>query len=159
MNVNNLLYALVALVQILVLGGLFLLARRFLRSKKPMGSAGTISVDTLGLATIPVFATFTGLRGLSPWLAVATNSLNPHLAISPDGLEYRVISKRVAPFSTVESVEVRRGPGTVNLCFVFTSGLFTLSANVGDAASAVRALSRLPPSILRGPSARKLQEL
>ena len=159
MNSNILLSVLVAVLQILVLGGLFLLGRRFLRSKKSLGSAGPVSVDTLGLATIPVFATFTGLRGLSPWLAVATNSLNPYLRIAPDGLEYRVIRKRAAPFSTIESVEVRRGPGTVNLCFVFTSGLFTFSANVGDDASALQALGRLPASIPRGPNARKLQRL
>ena len=159
MNLNILLSVVVAGVQILALGGLFLLGRRFLRSKKWLGSAGPVSVDTAGLAVIPVFATFTGLRGLSPWLAVATNSLNPYLAIALDGLEYRVICKRTAPFNELESVEVRKGPGTVNICFVFNSGPFTFSANVGDDASALRALGQLPPSILRGPNARKLQEL
>lgn len=154
-----LLSVLVAAPQILVLGGLFLLGRRFLRSKKSLASSGPVGVDTLGLTTIPVLATFTGLRGLSPRLAVATNSLAPYLTIAPDGLEYRVIGKRVAPFNTIESVEVRRGPGTVNLCFVFTTGPFTLSANVGDDASALQALGRLPPSIPLGPNARNLQRL
>lgn len=154
---NILLSALAAVLQLVVLVGVFLLGRRLLRSKKSLGSAGPVSVDTRGLVTIPVSATFMGLRGVSPWLAVATNSLNPKLAIAPDRLEYRVIGKQSAPFSTIQCVEVRRGPGTVNLCFVFTSGLFTFSANVGDDASALQALSRLPPSIPRGPNARKLQ--
>ena len=159
MNLNILLSVLVTILPIIVLGGILLLGRRFLRLKTTLGSAGPVSIDTLGLASIPVVATFIGLRGLSPWLAVATNSLNPYLAIAADRLDYRVIGKRSAPFSTVECVEVRRGPGTVNLCFVFTSGLFTFSANVGDDASALQSLNRLPLSITRGPNARKLQRL
>ena len=158
MDSNLLISALLFVAQLSFLVGLFLLGRRFARSRKSLGSAGPIIIDASGVATIPVFATFTGLRGLSPWLALATNSLNPRLAVAPDGLHYRVIGDQIVPYSLVHSVEVRRGPGTVNLCFVFNDGPFTLSANVGDDASAFQALGRLPPSIARGPEACKLEQ-
>lgn len=158
MDSNLLISALLFVAQLAFLVGLFLLGRRFVRSRKSLGSAGPISIDASGMVTIPVFATFTGLRGVSPWLALATNSLNPRLAIAPDGLHYQVIGERTAAFSLVHSVEVRRGPGTVNLCFIFNDGPFTFSANVGDDASAEKALGHLPPSIVRGPEARKLEQ-
>ncbi|RYG86573.1 MAG: hypothetical protein EON59_09665 [Alphaproteobacteria bacterium] len=150
--------ALLFVAQLAFLVGLFLVGRRLVRSRKSPGSAGPIIIDASGVATIPVFATFTGLRGLSPWLALSTNSLNPRLVIARDGLQYRVIGERTAPYSLVQSVEVRRGPGTVNLCFVFNDGPFTFSANVGNDASALKALGRLPQSIGRGPEARKLEQ-
>lgn len=151
--------SLVFAVQLGLLAGLFIFARRLLRSRKSLGSTAPVSVDTLGVMTIPVLATFTGVRRLSPWVAVATNSLNPYLAIASDRLEYRVIGRRTVHFGMIESVEVRRAPGTVNLCFVFSGGPFTFSANVGDDASASRLLGRLPRSITRGPNARTLEQL
>lgn len=122
-----------------------------------LGSAGPITVDAAGVATIPVFATFTGLSLAWPWLALATNSLNPRLAIGPSGLKYRVLAVRTAPLDLIASVDVQTGPGTVNLYFVFRDGPFTLSANVGTEAAALQALERLPRSIARGPGAVSLE--
>ena len=148
---------LVMLVQIAVLGGVFLLARRFMRSKRRLGSAGPIVVGRDGSATIPVFATFTGLKGLSPWIAIASNNLNPLLRFGPLGMEFKVIWKRAVEYANIASVEVRTGPGTVNLCFVFNDSPFTFSANVGDEASAGEILPRLPQSVSRGPLAKRLE--
>jgi len=157
MNSNLLVSGLVFLAQIALMLGLFLIGRRVMRSKFRLGSAGPISVDQSGVAAIPVFATFTGLSVGLPWLAIATNSLNPRLAIGAQGLEYRVTGLRTAPFDTIRSVDVITGPGTVNLCFTFTQGPFTFAANVGDEASAAQALRLLPRSIPRRAQAAALE--
>lgn len=158
MNSNLLVSGLVLLAQIGLVPGLFLISRRFRRSRFRLGSAGPVRVDQFGVSTIPVFATFTGLSVAPSWLALATNSLNPHVAIGAQGLEYRVLGLRTAPFDTIKSVDVMTGPGTVNLCFTFTDGLFTLAGNVGDEASAVQALRLLPKSIARGAEAAALEQ-
>lgn len=141
---------LVVVAQVGVLVGLFLIGRRVVRSRTCLGSAGPINVDQSGVATIPVFATFTGLRGAGPWLALATNSLNPRLAIGPRGLEYKVLGQRTVPFDKIRSVDVQTGLGTVNLCFVFIDGPFTFAANLGNETDAKNALGHLPQSITRG---------
>lgn len=147
---------LVFVVQILVLGALFLIGRRVFRSRMRLKPPGAVTVDGEGVATIPVLATFTGLRPLSPWIALAVNSLNPHLRIGPAGIDLRVLRRRLAPHEAVESVEVRTAPGTVNLCLTFRDSPFTFAANVGDEATAREALRRLPGFIPLGPKARAL---
>ena len=147
------------LVQIAMLGGVFLLARRFMHSKRRLGSAGPIVTGADGSATIPLLASFTGLKGLSPWIAIASNNLNPLLRFGPRGIHYKVIRQRAAGYASIASVEVQTGPGTVNLCFVFNDSALTFSANVGDEASAGEALRRLPKSVSRGPLATRLEAL
>lgn len=56
--------------------------------------------------TSPVLSTFTGLRD-DPWVAVATNSLNPVLRLDGQQLTYRVIRPRQRLLSDVLRVDTR----------------------------------------------------
>lgn len=96
---------------------------------------------------MPVLATFTGIRGLTPWLAVASNSLNPVFTIGPDYLEYRVLKKRRVPLSHIRSVRLMTTIGTVNLHFTFKTGPFTFTVNVGNKDRALALLEQLKPRI------------
>ncbi len=114
-------------------------------------------VGTDGLVTIPVIATFIGLRWVFPWIALASNSLNPSLRLGPEGMEYRVLRRRHVPYAAIQSVEIRTAPGTVNLHFVFRDAALTFTANVANKRSAQDALGRLPSYVPRGKAARELE--
>ncbi|WP_242912314.1 MULTISPECIES: hypothetical protein [Brevundimonas] len=101
-----------------------------------------------GSTDVTVLATFTGIKGISPWLAVASNSLNPVLVIGPDYLEYRVLKRRRVPLAQIQSVRTLAAFRTVNLHFTFKSGPFTFTANVGNQDSARDILSRLDPALV-----------
>jgi hypothetical protein len=96
---------------------------------------------------VPVIATFTGFTFL-PWSAIASNNLNPHLAIYPDRIEYRTLRKRVRPISDIADVDVRLARRTVNLVFRFHGSSTTFVANVGQQALAAQVLAKLPDAIL-----------
>lgn len=103
---------------------------------------------------IPAMATFTGLRGL-PWVALATNSLNPVFRIESEQLVYRVLRQRQRPFADIRQVDVREAYGTFNLIFEFRDTRRTFAANVGTAARGAQALSLLPKSVPLSERARK----
>lgn len=144
---------LVVLAVSLLLVGLFLVRRT--RPHQVHDGAGAVAD---GLVRIPVIATFLGLRWLSPWIALAANSLNPSLSLGPGGMEYRVLRRRYVSYAAVESVEVRTALGTMNLNFVFRDTAVTFTANVGDKAAARTALRRLPPYVPRSNRARRLEQ-
>lgn len=159
MGVTNTLVSIaVFLVQIGLLFGLFLLFRRIARSKRRLGSAGPITVNRDGVTTVPAFATFTGLRVLPACIALASSNLSPSIRFDEQGIAYRVILRRRAAYSTIAEVEIRTGPGTVNVCFAFHDTPFTFSANVGEEAVALKVLRLLPQSIPRGPTAHMLEQ-
>jgi len=93
---------------------------------------------------VPVLTTFTGLAGLPSLVAIASNSLNPSRLIHPRGLDYRVTLARSVAFGDIASVRIQTAPATTNLVFIFVGGVFTLSANVGQAAVAQAVLSAYP---------------
>lgn len=126
-----------------------------LKDRSATPDARDVGADPV--VTIPVMATFIGLRWLSPWIALATNSLNPSLRLGAEGMEYRVLRRRYVPYATIQSVEVRTAPGAVNLNFIFRDAAFTFTANVANKPSAQDALRRLPPYVPRGKSARQLE--
>jgi hypothetical protein len=95
---------------------------------------------------VPVKATFTGLRGW-PWIALATNSLNPVLRLGERHLGYRVLRSRERPYEDIEEVDVREAFGTFNLIFAFRGTRFTFTANVGTAARGAQVLARLPAGV------------
>lgn len=101
-----------------------------------------------GSTDVTVLATFTGIKGISPWLAVASNSLNPVFVIGPDYLEYRVLKRRRVPLAHIQSVRTLTAFRTVNLHFTFKSGPFTFTANVGNQDSACDIPSRLDPALV-----------
>lgn len=99
-----------------------------------------------GNANVRVVATFTGVRGL-PWVALATNSLNPFFRIEDGHLAYRVLRRRERPFGDVQEVDVREAYGTFNLVFAFRDSRLTFVANVGNAARGAQALALLPAGV------------
>ncbi|QOF76188.1 hypothetical protein [Variovorax sp. 38R] len=115
--------------------------------------AGAAPVVIKG-GVVPVVATFTGLRGL-PWVALATNSLNPVFRIESEQLVYRVLRQRQRPFADIRQVDVREAYGTFNLIFEFRDTRRTFVANVSIAARGAQALSLLPQGVPLSDRARK----
>ena len=95
---------------------------------------------------IPVLATFVGIRVL-PWVALASNSLNPVLRIDGDNLVYRVLRQQQRPLSSVLQVDVRSAYGTFNLIFEFQDSALTFIANVGSPSRGAYVLAMLPASV------------
>jgi hypothetical protein len=106
-----------------------------------------ITVDEAGAATIPVLATFTGVRGLPWWYAIASNNAKPLLVIEPGGIRFRVVGERERRYGEIECVDVRQGRGTVNLNFTFHESLLNFTANLGAVPLAAHVLSLLPQSV------------
>ncbi|WP_093666849.1 hypothetical protein [Sphingomonas gellani] len=114
-----------------MIAGSAYLSRRLMRSKYDRATVANIVVDGAGAATIRVLATFTGVRGLPWWYAVATNNAKPLLVIERDAVRIRVIRERRRPFPNIASVDVRQATGTVNLDLRFRGSPLTFSANLG----------------------------
>ncbi|RZL18540.1 MAG: hypothetical protein EOP64_11775, partial [Sphingomonas sp.] len=76
--------------------------RRLARSRYEHATAANITVDQLGGVHIPVLATFSGVRGLPWWYAVATNNAKPSLVITPDGLDFRVVRRLWRSWDEIE---------------------------------------------------------
>ncbi|WP_369629099.1 MULTISPECIES: hypothetical protein [unclassified Variovorax] len=135
-------------VGVIVLQGLsfwflYWLWKKLRTPKAPRAGAAPLAIKG---GAVPVVATFTGLRGL-PWVALATNSLNPVLRIESEQLVYRVLRQRERPFADIRQVDVREAYGTFNLIFEFQDARRTFVANVGTAACGAQALSLLPESV------------
>ena len=135
-------------VGVIVLQGLsfwflYWLWKKLRTPKAPRAGAAPLAIKG---GAVPVVATFTGLRGL-PWVALATNSLNPVLRIESEQLVYRVLRQRERPFADIRQVDVREAYGTFNLIFEFHDARRTFVANVGTAARGAQALALLPESV------------
>lgn len=137
--------ALVLVFGSIAITGLFF--RRRWRSQRDRATVANIVTDTAGIASIPVLVTFTGVRGLPWWYGIAMNNARPLLAIEPDGIRLRVVRQQRRSFDEIACVDVRQGPGTVNLDFKFYGSLFTFAANVGTVALAAHVIASLPPSV------------
>ncbi|RIX84726.1 hypothetical protein [Acidovorax cavernicola] len=124
-----------------------------LRMPKPPRAGAAPLVIKGGV--IPVMATFTGLRGL-PWIALATNSLNPVLRIESQQLVFRVLRQRQRPFADIREVDVREAYGTFNLIFEFHDTRWTFAANVGTTARGAQVLSLLPQGVPLSARAREV---
>lgn len=116
-----------------------------LRKPKARTRGGPVFAAIKG-GNVPVLATFTGLRGM-PWIALATNSLNPIFRIENQQLAFRVIRQRERPCTDIIEVDVREAYGTFNLIFAFHDTRLTFVANVGTAARGAQALALLPHSV------------
>ena len=121
--------------------------RRLARGRYAHATVANITTDQAGRAQIPVLATFSGVRGLPWWYAVATNNAKPLLVVAPDGLEFRVIRRRQRSWAEIECVDVRQAPGTVNLDVTFRDAVLTFSANLGAVPLAAHVLSLIPASV------------
>ncbi|TSD59590.1 hypothetical protein FFI97_004515 [Variovorax sp. KBS0712] len=135
-------------VGVIVLQGLsfwflYWLWKKLRTPKAPRAGAAPLAIKG---GAVPVVASFTGLRGL-PWVALATNSLNPVLRIESEQLVYRVLRQRERPFADIRQVDVREAYGTFNLIFEFHDARRTFVANVGTAARGAQALALLPESV------------
>ncbi|WP_129586148.1 hypothetical protein [Sphingomonas montana] len=106
-----------------------------------------ITVNGAGAATIPVLATFAGIRGLPWWYAIASNNAKPLLVIEPDGIRFRVVRQGNRRYAEIECVDVRQGRGTVNLDFTFHGSVLSFAANLGAVPLAAHVLALLPGSV------------
>ena len=119
----------------------------FKKLRKPKPAAPSYSPGTgLDGKAFPVLSTFTGLRCV-PWVAVATNSLNPVFRLDGQRLIYRVIRQRQRLLSDVSQVDTRSAYGTFNLVFEFSNSPFTFIVNLGSPSRVAYVLSLLPPNI------------
>lgn len=116
-----------------------------LREPGPPSASGS-DHWTIDHGKVRALATFTGLRGL-PWLALASNSLNPAFHLEAQGLTFRVIRLRKRSYGDIAQVDVREAHGTFNLIFAFRDTRLTFVANVGTAARGAQALALLPPHV------------
>ncbi|WP_095947249.1 hypothetical protein [Variovorax boronicumulans] len=135
-------------VAVIVLQGLsfwflYWLWKKLRTPKAPRAGAAPLVIKG---GVIPAVATFTGLRGM-PWIALATNSLNPVFRIESEQLVYRVLRQRQRPFAEIRQVDVREAYGTFNLIFEFHDARRTFVANVGTGVRGAQALSLLPESV------------
>ena len=127
--------------------GMAWLSRRLMRGRYARATIGNVVVDETGAATIPVLATFAGVRGFPWWYAVATNNATPLLVIEADGVRFRVIRARRRSFGDIACIDVRQATGTVNLEIAFHAALLTFSVNLGTVPLAGHVLRLFPPSV------------
>ena len=123
------------------------LFRRRCRDRNDRANVANIVTDAAGAATIPVLVTYSGVRGLPWWYAVAMNNAKPLLVVEPDGIRFRVVRTRHRRFADIACVDVRQGPGTVNLDLAFHGSVLTFAANVGTVALAAQVVASMPPGV------------
>jgi hypothetical protein len=130
-----------------VFAGMARLPRRLMRRKYDRAIVANIVTDQAGAQTIPVLATFTGVRGLPWWCGVAVNNAKPLLVLEPGAVRFRVFRERRRPFSEIACADVRQATGTVNLELAFHGSPLTFSANLGAVPLAAHVLRLMPPSV------------
>ena len=119
----------------------------FKKLRKPKSAAPAYAPGTgIDGKAIPVLASFVGLRRV-PWVALATNSLNPVFRLDGQQMIYRGLRQKQRPLCDVSRVDVRSAYGTFNLVFEFSDSPFTLIVNLGSASRMAYVLSLLPPSM------------
>lgn len=91
---------------------------------------------------VPIAAGFSGWSGM-PWLASATNSINPRLILHADRIECRVLRTRIKPYAAVAQVDYRQTIGTTNVVLVFTDSVVTFMGNTRSKDVARRAIAYL----------------
>lgn len=135
--------AMVLVAMVLSFGFLYWIWQTLRRPRALPSGSGSGTGTT---AELRALATFTGLRGL-PWVALASNSLNPVFRIEPQQLVFRVLRRHQRPYGDICEVDVREAYGTFNLIFAFRDSPLTFVANVGTAARGAQALALLPDSV------------
>lgn len=121
--------------------------RRRLKSQRDRTTVANIVTDATGTTSVPVLATFTGVRGQPWWYAVAIDNAAPLLVIEPGGIRFRVVRQQRRSFEEIARVDVRQAPGTVNLDVTFHGSMFTLAANVGTVQLAAHVIGLLPSGV------------
>jgi hypothetical protein len=139
--------------------GMTYLSRRLMRSKYERATIANIVVDATGSATIPVLATFTGVRGLPWWYGLAVNNAKPLLVIEPGGILFRVVRTQRRSFGEIAEVDVRQATGTVNLELAFRGELRTFSANLGNVPLTAHVLRLLPATLTLSARAEAIRDM
>src|SRR5215213_889925 len=75
-----------------------------------------------------------------PLFGVAANNLNPRLTLFAEHLEYSVLRAKRRSYRDIATVDARQRLGGNNLIFHWQGGLFSVSANVGQAAALLAVL-------------------
>lgn len=127
--------------------GMARVSRWLMRSRYDRATVANVIVDAGGAATIPVLATFAGVRGLPWWYGVAVNNAKPLLVIDTGGIRFRVVRTQRRSYDQVAEIDVRRATGTVNLEVAFHGEALTFSANLGNVPLARHVLRLLPASV------------
>lgn len=78
---------------------------------------------------MPVYATFTGLKGV-PLLALATNSFAPLLRLHEEHIEFKVINTHQKSYQQIECVDTLSWALTKNITFIWNDSRFSFTANV-----------------------------
>ncbi|MGJ7529640.1 hypothetical protein ACSFB7_28270 [Variovorax sp. GB1P17] len=147
--------AMVLVAQALSFWFIYRIWKKLRKPKAPaLSGAGLAAIKN---GDVRVAATFTGLRGL-PWVALASNSLNPVFRIEDQHLAFRVLRQQQRSYADICEVDVREAYGTFNLIFAFRDTRLTFVANVGTAARGAQALALLPDSVPISERARKARE-
>jgi hypothetical protein len=139
--------------------GMARVSRWMMRSRYDRATVANVVVDADGAATIPVLATFAGVRGLPWWYAVAVNNAKPLLVIETAGIRFRVVRTQRRPYDRIAKVDVRQATGTVNLEVAFHGEALTFSANLGSVPLACHVLRLLPATLPLSPRAVAIRDM
>lgn len=88
---------------------------------------------------IPLRATFIGIKSL-PLVALATNNATQELCLFDDHLEFRVLRTQSKIWSEISHVDVSQSWGGPFLLFVWTTGIWTFSADLASDAARLQTL-------------------
>jgi hypothetical protein len=152
---RTLVETLLFLIGLLVSFGLPWLAWRRLRSGRPSATPLPIVDDGEGGKIVPLIAAFGGIRGL-PWMGWASNTLNPRLIVTADGITYRLTRLRSCGWRDILLVDVRSFGATVLVRFTLRDSVLTFDANVGSTVLATQTLALLPDQVALTDRARSL---
>ncbi len=84
------------------------------------------SVEQSG-SSVPIAASFVGLKWLPSLIALAHNSINPSLTLFDDHIEY---GKSMSTYENIESVNIFEWRATENIMLSFKNTSWTYSANL-----------------------------
>ncbi len=82
--------------------------------------------------SVPLLASFLGIKYVPSPFVLGHNNLNPKLTFLQDGIEYKIFSKKYKRYSDIELVDIWIGPHTKNLHFKFNDSIFTFRGNLYD---------------------------
>lgn len=137
--------ALLALPPLLLALGLIAILRRC--GSKPAFPPGATAIPVRGL-----YLRRGALAGES------RNSINPRLAVAPEGLHFRLFGAGTLPFSAIGHVELRARFGRIHLLFVNPTSPRLLSVCLTDRAAAKQLLDLLPRTLALTPEAAALRD-
>lgn len=115
------------IIPIIILFGIFKLYKRKINQIKT-----SELVFNNNEMSVPLLASFLGIKYLPSPFVLGHNNLNPKLTFLQDGVEYKFFSKKYKRYSDIESVDIWIAPHTKNLEFKFNDSVFIFIGNLYD---------------------------